>query len=364
MLKSKFHYQLALCYILRLLRPFSTLHRLDLNITSPDFTPTMNRQTITYANHQIPLECDVYSSPAYPSNTPAFLFFHSGGLVGGARNCVPPWLVQVCLQRQWPLISASYRLLPQANGACLLEDVEAAYEFARKWGQGEERPVIVGGSSAGFFCAAMVAHHLQPQPIALLSITGIPTFRHPFFNSSTLISPEPFTKAQMQKYLDEPVSVGSEHVADSIFYPDSLTETGAKKAGYERPSPTARPSDGNDGLSRGCLYDYFVHENTFVPMLDSYDPGYEWATTHPEGSKFAQWPTTILIQGDSDPDVDADVAIQTAKNLGPKKARLFIAKGQSHLFEAASFLEDKGLGMDAVRLAIKELDNTLSQVYH
>lgn len=109
----------------------------------------MNRQTVTYANHEIPLECDVYSSPTYPPDTPVFLFFHSGGLVGGARNCVPPWLVQVCIQRQWPFISASYRLLPQANGESLLEDVKSAYEFARKWGQGGERPVVVGGSSAG-----------------------------------------------------------------------------------------------------------------------------------------------------------------------------------------------------------------------
>ncbi|KAI0474834.1 alpha/beta-hydrolase [Xylaria cf. heliscus] len=320
----------------------------------------LNRQTTTYANHQIPLECDVYSSPEYQLDTPVFLFFHSGGLVGGARNCVPPWLVQVCIQRQWPLISASYRLLPQANGASLLEDVEAAYEFARKWGQGGVRRVIVGGASAGFFCAAMVAHHLQPQPMALLSITGIPTFRHPFFNSSTLILPAPFTKTQVQKYLDEPVSVGSKPDADSmVFYPDSLTETGAKKAGYERPNPTPGPSDGNDGLARGCLYDYFVYENAFVPMLDAWDPGYEWAATHPQGTKLAQWPTTILIQGDNDPDVDMDVTVQTAKTLGPEKAKLFIAEGQSHLFEAASFLEDSGLGMDAVRRAIKELDNAL-----
>lgn len=77
----------------------------------------------------------------------------------------------------------------------------------------------------------MTAHHLQPQPLALLSITGIATFRHPFFNSSTLIQPEPFAKIQVQKYLDEPVSVGSKPDADSmVFFLDSLTETGAKKS--------------------------------------------------------------------------------------------------------------------------------------
>ncbi|KAI1170919.1 hypothetical protein F4777DRAFT_567469 [Nemania sp. FL0916] len=108
----------------------------------------MECQTVIYANYQIPLGCSIYSSNVYPSDGPVFLYFHAGGLVGGARNCVPPWLVQVCAQRQWPLISASYRLLPQASGENVLEDVTAAYNFARKWGQGAERSVIVGGSSA------------------------------------------------------------------------------------------------------------------------------------------------------------------------------------------------------------------------
>jgi acetyl esterase/lipase len=124
----------------------------------------MNRQTFTFATHKIPLECDVYSSSldsfSSSSTSPVFLFFHAGGLVGWARDCVPPWLVQVCVQRKWLLISASYRFLPQVGAEGLLEDVAAAYEFARALGQkdgegkgeggkGNRRPVIVGGASAG-----------------------------------------------------------------------------------------------------------------------------------------------------------------------------------------------------------------------
>ncbi|KAI0107819.1 alpha/beta-hydrolase [Nemania sp. FL0031] len=321
-------------------------------------------QTVTYATHQIPLECDVYSSPNYPSYTPVFLFFHAGGLVGGARSCVPPWLVQLCIERQWPLISASYRLLPQATSSNVLEDIKAAYEFARKYGNEGKRNVVVGGASAGFFCAAQVAHHLQPQPLALLSITGIPTFRHGFFNSSTLISPEPFTKAQVQKYFDEPVSVGQTPVSESmVFYLDSLTKSGTKRSGYERPKTTHSPSDSESEVSRGCLYDYYVYENAFLPMLGPLDKGYEWAQSDLNAQKLAHWPPTIFIHGDSDPDVDIDVPIQAARNLGPEKAKFIIAKGQEHLFEAASFLEDEGVGMEAVRHAVKELDKALSEVH-
>jgi acetyl esterase/lipase len=47
------------------------------------------------------------------------------------------------------LISASYRLVPPIGGKELLEDVTAAYQFARKLGDGIDRQVIVGGASAG-----------------------------------------------------------------------------------------------------------------------------------------------------------------------------------------------------------------------
>jgi acetyl esterase/lipase len=133
----------------------------------------LTKSTIVYANHQLPLECDVYHSDDYPTSLPVVLFFHSGGLVGGARTDIPVWLAQVreaeldpvsistylirlqaCIARQWPLISASYRLLPQAKASGLLEDVTAAYNFAKKWGVNPEastaeRKVIVAGASAG-----------------------------------------------------------------------------------------------------------------------------------------------------------------------------------------------------------------------
>jgi len=109
----------------------------------------LSKSTRVYATHEIPLECDIYETLDYPKNKPVFLFFHSGGCIGGNRVAVPPWLVQTCLKNQWPLISASYRLLPQVKCEGLLEDAKAAYEFAQKWGDGPQRKVIVGGASGG-----------------------------------------------------------------------------------------------------------------------------------------------------------------------------------------------------------------------
>jgi acetyl esterase/lipase len=55
----------------------------------------LTKSTHTFATHDIPLECDVYQSDDYPKSSPVLLFFHSGGLVAGGRQDIPPWLVQV-----------------------------------------------------------------------------------------------------------------------------------------------------------------------------------------------------------------------------------------------------------------------------
>jgi hypothetical protein len=45
--------------------------------------------------------------------------------------------------------------------------------------------------------ASLIAHHAEPPPAALLGITAIPTFRHPFFNTSVLMTPEPIKDEDM-----------------------------------------------------------------------------------------------------------------------------------------------------------------------
>lgn len=115
----------------------------------------IKHSTYPYATHDdIALDCDVYTheDECDATDVPVLLFFHAGGLVGGSRSCVPPWLVQTCYQRKWPLLSPSYRLLPQTGAQGLLEDAIAAFQFAQTYGAsvtGRKRQVIVAGASAG-----------------------------------------------------------------------------------------------------------------------------------------------------------------------------------------------------------------------
>ena len=62
----------------------------------------LKKATHVFAVHEIPLKCDVYDAADYPADSPVFLFFHSGGLAGGARIVVPPWLVQVGTSHRGP----------------------------------------------------------------------------------------------------------------------------------------------------------------------------------------------------------------------------------------------------------------------
>jgi acetyl esterase/lipase len=118
----------------------------------------LTKTTHIYAHHSgLDIPCDVYEAPDFPITTPVVLFFHSGGLIGRSREYVHPWLVQVCLERKWPLISASYRLLPQTGPSGLVEDAAAAYRFASNW-KAPGRKVIASGASGGT-CHPIRPHH-------------------------------------------------------------------------------------------------------------------------------------------------------------------------------------------------------------
>lgn len=69
----------------------------------------------------------------YPSSlkfvSAAVLYLHGGGLTGFDRELLPPHIAQSCLLRNWPIISADYRLMPQASAQDMLDDVISAHSF-------------------------------------------------------------------------------------------------------------------------------------------------------------------------------------------------------------------------------------------
>jgi hypothetical protein len=206
--------------------------------------------------------------------------------------------------------------------------------------------------------AALTAHHLQPPPAALLSITGITTFRHPFFNTSVLLTPKPITDDEVRHHVSAPVSVGASEEGDpTVFCVDKLLPDGAKNPNYK--TPAAGSGQSEDELPRGCLYDYYLYKNAYVDLVGDVDPGFDWAKTDSGMNRKAVWPDTVIIQGTGDDDVDLRVSTHMADCLGEEKVKLCLADGQGHLFESRRFLEDSAPGMDAVRAAVDHLERII-----
>ncbi|KAK0732307.1 hypothetical protein B0H67DRAFT_640598 [Lasiosphaeris hirsuta] len=333
-----------------------------------------------------PLECDIYGAANYPNDTP---------------------LVQTCYFRKWFLISASYRLLPAVNGRDLLNDATAAYEFARTRVGGSHIPrrVIVGGASAGpsfvfclasspfpyrnpsanlpsissgFFLATLIAYHLEPKPLALLSITGIPTFHHPFFNSYKLIyhssldppelvapNPGPIPEDDMQTLIS-PYFVGKSVVEPlDAFALAKLDSRGKRKHGnawlwrrLHHVSSSSQPP--------GVLYNYYLNKIVYLDLVSAVDPGFDWAASEDDANlaRTSQWPMTIFIQGEQDKDISPSVCRDVAVRLG-SRAVYCEARDQGHLFEKQLFLDNPQLnrgktkGMSALFKAIKALDEAV-----
>ncbi|KAJ3464415.1 hypothetical protein MRS44_009201 [Fusarium solani] len=339
----------------------------------------LTKSTHVYAHHGLPLECDVYTQDA-ASDTHVFLYFHPGGLTDWGREFIAPWFVQVssiysspksgtmskivhkaCLQRKWTLISASYRLMPQVGTQGLVDDVSAAYQFARSWAikDGKERPVILGGASAGFFNSTLIINNCSPPPIALLGICGLHTFRHPFYNSSTLLLPEPIEDADVAEFISRPIEVGKQEVGSiASFALDKLLPGGSKNPNYK--APQAPVIQDPPKHPRGHLYEYYIYKNAWLDLVGEIDAGYTWAKDASNRQRVENWPPTVLIHGDADLHVPLNSAEQMREYLGDDKVRLFVANGLHHLFETFYFLEDDEPGMSAVRDALKCLDGIVA----
>jgi hypothetical protein len=139
-----------------------------------------------------------------------------------------------------------------------------------------------------------------------------------------------------------------------------ILNSGLKNSNFS-PHDTPKVPDTEQRVPhRGILYSHYLQNNLFVPLLGEVDPGFDWASDPAAEAKLANWPFTVLLQGDKDEDVDWDVCASVAKSLGPAKAKIFTAAGQGHRFGRESFLEDNEPGIDQVLSAVRELDRAVS----
>ncbi|KAE9571127.1 hypothetical protein CGMCC3_g12707 [Colletotrichum fructicola] len=167
----------------------------------------------------------------------------------------------------------------------------------------------------------------------------------------------------MSHHLAAAVSVGTTSANNpQVFHLDKLLPDGTKNANFDVTTAPITEDDNTDEFPRGCLYDYYLYRNEFPGLVGDIDPGYEWAKAASAKDKVAAWPLTTIIQGNSNEDVDLAVSTHMVGCLGEDKAKLFLAEGQPHRYEATRFLEDDVDGMDAVRQAVSNLEADVARV--
>ena len=95
-------------------------------MSQPTETKVKPTATIAYKTDPITIEYDLYS-PTTKSDKPGSLivFFHAGAAYfGNKKLAFPEWYLEGLNKRGWTIISANYRVRPEATGHEMMTDLK------------------------------------------------------------------------------------------------------------------------------------------------------------------------------------------------------------------------------------------------
>jgi len=263
------------------------------------------------------LYLDVYVPEGAKGSLPAFIWYHSGGLVNGGRNDMhlPTWLIEKVLKNGWIFFSVEYRLLLPNNGHHILEDVLSVQTFLASGISGYLEPlgvsldlnkIAVGGSSAGGYMARLYSLNAPIKPKAILSLYGMGGD----FLSDHWVCPHPegvrynggFTTREFVAHLVDDKDI--KPIADSPIVP--IPERGVAYS--------------NDVELRGALYNYWQCFGTYLDNFTGTEglnakmqalPHEKREAAVPDSEKplfvqlrVTELPPTVLVHGTEDTSVD------------------------------------------------------------
>lgn len=129
---------------------------------------------IKYGNEPLQM-LDVYIPDC--ESFPVFVYFHGGGIEAGEKeNFFIPYLVE----KGVAVVSANYRMYPDAKYPEFIEDAAAAVAWAKEniYGYGNVSAFMVGGSSAGGYISQMLCFNKEYLAKHNLSLKDIDGFYH------------------------------------------------------------------------------------------------------------------------------------------------------------------------------------------
>ncbi|MBF0795656.1 alpha/beta hydrolase [Mammaliicoccus lentus] len=92
----------------------------------------------------------------------SIVYYHGGGFLSGEPDDLPKEYLNI-LNQSFNIIIADYRLAPEVDLNCIIQDAFEAYDFAHNYYK--DLPIYVFGRSAGGYLAFQVAAHKETAGI-------------------------------------------------------------------------------------------------------------------------------------------------------------------------------------------------------
>lgn len=188
--------------------------------------PGVRTESLSVEGPNGPIPCRAYRPENQDSSAPLIVYAHmGGGVIGDLETCHAFCSILARIVRT-AVISVDYRLAPDHKFPAGLEDVLAAYRWARdntaRFGAAPAPPAIGGDSMGGNF-AAIVAQEMarkgEPQPAAQILIYPAVDVASETPSMTTYADAYPLTRATMDWFMGHYMSADADP-ADPRLSPD------------------------------------------------------------------------------------------------------------------------------------------------
>lgn len=272
----------------------------------------MRRETCVYKTVDgCEINADVYR-PDADVVRPALVYIHGGALIMGSRAGINPWQRERYLDAGFGLVSIDYRLAPETRLAAIVEDLQDVFRWVRSDAaarfQLDPGRVAVVGHSAGGYLALMSGFRVEQRPRAIVSFYGYGDVAGAWYSR-----PDPF-------YCQQPL----------------VPEAEARAAVGKGPlSEAAGPA----AEQRRRFYLFCRQQGRWPQEVVGADPDSEPESFDrfcPVCNVTSEYPPTLLLHGDRDPDVPYEQSTMMAARLAGAgvEHELITISGGGHGFDS------------------------------